>query len=138
MVVASEKYFKNAFDYSILSPQHSNKEETMTSPKNGLNALLRPEDSIVVLIDHQPFQFTNLNSHDPTMIINNTVGLAKAAMVITYQTARLRRKSSSDMKRRARGFARTKMIVAQKSTTTSALRLFGMCAHGHGGVSNLH
>lgn len=28
--------------------------------KTGLEALLRPEDSIVVLIDHQPFQFTNL------------------------------------------------------------------------------
>ena len=27
------------------------------SPKIGLQGLLRPEDSIVVLIDHQPFQF---------------------------------------------------------------------------------
>jgi nicotinamidase-related amidase len=58
----------------------------MTSPKNGLNALLRPEDSILVLIDHQPFQFTNLNSHDPTMIINNTVGLARAAKVFNVPT----------------------------------------------------
>src|SRR5690606_7345756 len=48
-------------------------------PKNGLNALLRPEDSIVVLIDHQPFQFANLHSHDPAAIINNVTGLAKAA-----------------------------------------------------------
>jgi hypothetical protein len=31
--------------------------------KTGLDALLRPEDSILVLIDHQPFQFANLNSH---------------------------------------------------------------------------
>ena len=47
--------------------------------KSGLDALLRPEDSIVVLIDHQPFQFANLNSHEPTMIVNNVIGLAKAS-----------------------------------------------------------
>lgn len=54
--------------------------------KNGLDALLRPEDSILVLIDHQPFQFTNLNSHEPTMIINNVVGLAKGAKVFNVPT----------------------------------------------------
>ena len=47
--------------------------------KAGLSALLRPEDSVVVLIDHQPFQFANLHSHEPTVIVNNVVGLAKAA-----------------------------------------------------------
>src|SRR5258708_34212444 len=47
--------------------------------KTGLNALLAPEESVLVLIDHQPFQFANLNSHEPTMIINNVIGLAKAA-----------------------------------------------------------
>ncbi len=55
-------------------------------PKTGIQGLLRPEDSIVVLIDHQPFQFTNLNSHEPTMIINNVVGLAKAAKVFGVPT----------------------------------------------------
>jgi nicotinamidase-related amidase len=54
--------------------------------KRGLEALLRPEDSIVVLIDHQPYQFTNLNSHEPTMVINNVVGLAKAAKVFKVPT----------------------------------------------------
>ena len=56
------------------------------TPKTGLEGLLRPEDSIVVLIDHQPFQFTNLNSHEPTMIINNVVGLAKAAKAFDVPT----------------------------------------------------
>src|SRR6202171_4812087 len=51
----------------------------MTTAKTGLDALLTPENSVVVLIDHQPFQFANLHSHEPTMIINNVVGLAKAA-----------------------------------------------------------
>src|ERR1700749_4450491 len=45
----------------------------------GLQALLTPENSVLVLIDHQPFQFANLHSHEPTMIVNNVVGLAKAA-----------------------------------------------------------
>ena len=48
-------------------------------PKTGLDALLRPQDSILVLIDHQPFQFSNLHSHEPTLIVNNVIGLAKAA-----------------------------------------------------------
>jgi nicotinamidase-related amidase len=54
--------------------------------KTGLKALLRPEDSILVLIDHQPYQFTNLNSHEPTMIINNVIGLAKTAKVFNVPT----------------------------------------------------
>jgi nicotinamidase-related amidase len=56
------------------------------NPKIGLEGLLRPEDSILVLIDHQPFQFTNLNSHEPTMIINNVIGLAKSAKVFNVPT----------------------------------------------------
>ena len=51
----------------------------MSSSKTGLNALLTPEECVLVLIDHQPFQFANLNSHEPTMVINNVIGLAKAA-----------------------------------------------------------
>ncbi|SEM19016.1 Nicotinamidase-related amidase [Bosea lupini] len=54
--------------------------------KNGLDALLRPEDSFLVLIDHQPYQFANLNSHEPMMIVNNVVGLAKAAKVFNVPT----------------------------------------------------
>jgi nicotinamidase-related amidase len=56
------------------------------NPKIGLEGLLRPEDSILVLIDHQPFQFNNLNSHEPTMIINNMIGLAKSAKVFNVPT----------------------------------------------------
>ena len=55
-------------------------------PKTGLDALLRPEDSFLVLIDHQPYQFANLNSHEPTMIINNVIGLAKGAKVFDVPT----------------------------------------------------
>jgi nicotinamidase-related amidase len=55
-------------------------------PNNGLNALLRPEDSVLVLIDHQPYQLTNLNSHDPQIAVNNAVGLAKVARVFGVPT----------------------------------------------------
>jgi len=57
-----------------------------TSPKNGLNALLTPQDSVLILIDHQPFQFANLHSHEPTMIVNNVIGLAKTAKVFGVPT----------------------------------------------------
>ena len=57
-----------------------------TTPRTGLEALLRPEDSILVLVDHQPYQFANLHSHEPTMIINNVVGLAKTAKVFSVST----------------------------------------------------
>lgn len=56
------------------------------SVKNGLDALLRPEDSVLLLIDHQPFQFANLHSHEPTMVINNVLGLAKGAKAFGVPT----------------------------------------------------
>src|SRR3984885_4007789 len=52
----------------------------------GLQALLTPEESVLILIDHQPFQFANLHSHEPTMIINNVIGLAKSAKVFRVPT----------------------------------------------------
>ncbi|MNL12668.1 Isochorismatase family protein [compost metagenome] len=52
----------------------------------GLDALLTPENSVLLLIDHQPFQFANLHSHEPTMIINNVVALAKTAKAFCIPT----------------------------------------------------
>src|SRR5688572_24881610 len=54
--------------------------------KTGLDALLRPEDSILVLIDHQPYQFANLHSHEPTTIVNNVIALAKGAKAFNVPT----------------------------------------------------
>lgn len=56
------------------------------SNRTGFDALLTPERSVLLLIDHQPFQFSNLHSHDPTLIINNVVGLAKAAKAFNVPT----------------------------------------------------
>lgn len=54
--------------------------------RNGLASLLRPEDSVLVLIDHQPFQLTNLNSHDPHAAVNCATALAKAAKAFNVPT----------------------------------------------------
>ena len=70
----------------ICAIKHLNFKTMSKNPTIGLAGLLRPQDSIVVLIDHQPYQFTNLNSHEPTMIINNVVGLAKTAKVFKVPT----------------------------------------------------
>jgi nicotinamidase-related amidase len=56
------------------------------APKNDLNALLTPGESVLVLIDHQPFQFANLHSHEPTMVVNNVVALAKTAKIFNVPT----------------------------------------------------
>ncbi|MBY5420949.1 hydrolase [Rhizobium johnstonii] len=54
--------------------------------RNGLDSLLRPEDSVLVLIDHQPYQLTNVNSHDPQAVVNNTTALAKVAKAFNVPT----------------------------------------------------
>jgi nicotinamidase-related amidase len=54
--------------------------------RNGLSSLLRPEDSVLVLIDHQPYQLTNLNSHDPHATVNAVTALAKSAKVFNVPT----------------------------------------------------
>ncbi|MDC0721802.1 hydrolase [Nannocystis bainbridge] len=58
----------------------------MSNNKTGLDALLTPDNCVLVLIDHQPFQFANLHSHDPTMIVNNVIGLAKTAKAFKVPT----------------------------------------------------
>jgi nicotinamidase-related amidase len=54
--------------------------------KIGLGALLTPENCVLVLIDHQPFQLANVNSYDPTIVINNVAGLAKTAKAYRVPT----------------------------------------------------
>jgi nicotinamidase-related amidase len=54
--------------------------------RNGLSSLLRPEDSVLVLIDHQAFQLTNVNSHDPQAVVNNVTALAKLAKAFNVPT----------------------------------------------------
>src|ERR1700757_3396392 len=55
-------------------------------PKVGLDALLTPENCAVLLIDHQPSQLANVNSHDPTLVINNVTALARTARAFGVPT----------------------------------------------------
>jgi nicotinamidase-related amidase len=57
-----------------------------TPTKVGLDALLTPENCVVLLIDHQPSQLANVNSHDPTLVINNVTALAKVAKAFDVPT----------------------------------------------------
>ncbi|WP_420139101.1 hydrolase [Sphingomonas sp.] len=54
--------------------------------RNGLASLLRPEDSVLVLIDHQAFQLAGLGSHEPQAVVNNTTALAKLAKAFNVPT----------------------------------------------------
>jgi nicotinamidase-related amidase len=56
------------------------------NPHAGIEALLTPQNSVLLLIDHQPFQFANLHSHEPTLIVNNVAGLAKTAKAFQVPT----------------------------------------------------
>src|SRR4051812_10966923 len=57
-----------------------------SNSKIGLGALLTPDNCALMLIDHQPFQFAGLRSHDTQTVINNVVGLAIAAKVFGVPT----------------------------------------------------
>jgi hypothetical protein len=71
------------------------------NPHAGLEALLAPQDSVLLLIDHQPFQFANLHSHEPTLVVNNVVG------------ARQDRQSVPDTDHPDHGSRRTRRAVDQ-------------------------
>jgi hypothetical protein len=49
----------------------------VTNDKTSLGALFTPEYSVLLLIDHQPFQVSAIQNIDPAQMINNTVALAK-------------------------------------------------------------
>ena len=57
-----------------------------SSTRTGLDALLTPQNSVLILIDHQPFQFANVRNIDPTLVLNNTIGLAKGAKAFGVPT----------------------------------------------------
>lgn len=57
-----------------------------TPARTGLDALLSPSNCTLLLIDHQPFQFSALQSHDPGLVLNNVIGLAKTARLFGVPT----------------------------------------------------
>src|SRR6202043_2225997 len=53
---------------------------------SGVDALLTPEESVLILVDHQAFQFANMHSHEPQLVVGNVVALAKTAKVFGVPT----------------------------------------------------
>ena len=47
--------------------------------QTGLGDLLTPTNCTLLLIDHQPFQFSSVQHHDPCLVMNDVIGLAKTA-----------------------------------------------------------
>ncbi|WP_439681134.1 hydrolase [Embleya sp. MST-111070] len=52
----------------------------------GLDALLTPERSVLLLIDHQGAQFAGMHSMDPNLVVNNVTALAKGAKLFGVPT----------------------------------------------------
>jgi len=57
-----------------------------TNGKTGIDALLTPENCVLILMDHQPFQVSGVQNIDPALMINNVVGLAKSARAFGVPT----------------------------------------------------
>lgn len=57
-----------------------------TSPYTGLEALITPQDSVLLMIDHQGSQFAGLHSHEPGAVVNAAAGLTKAAKLFGVPT----------------------------------------------------
>jgi nicotinamidase-related amidase len=58
----------------------------VTNDKVGLGAMLTPDNCVLLLIDHQPFQVSGVQSIEPSSMINNVVGLAKSAKAFGVPT----------------------------------------------------
>jgi len=54
--------------------------------KIGLDSMLTPDNCVLVLIDHQPFQVSGVKNIDAALMINNVVSLAKAAKAFNVPT----------------------------------------------------
>jgi nicotinamidase-related amidase len=56
------------------------------NPKTGLESMLTPDNCVLVLIDHQPFQVAAVRNIDVALMINNVVSLAKNAKAFNVPT----------------------------------------------------
>ena len=90
----------------------------------GLESLLTPDNCVLLLIDHQPFQFSGLRSHDTQTIINNVVGLAKAAKIFGVIADPVRHSVSPNVHNRAFQSRRIDAVYVPLLVTANQLRDF--------------
>ncbi len=69
-------------------PQEAVADLSKTTPAapKGASDLLTPQNSILLMIDHQPQMAFGVQSHDRAIILNNAIGLTKAAKVFKIPT----------------------------------------------------
>ena len=60
--------------------------KTSQMAKIGLESMLTPDNCVVVLIDHQPFQVAAVRNIDVALMVNNVVALAKYAKAFNVPT----------------------------------------------------
>jgi len=60
--------------------------KTSQMTKIGLDSMLTPDNCVVVLIDHQPFQVAAVKNIDVSLMVNNVVALAKYAKAFNVPT----------------------------------------------------
>jgi nicotinamidase-related amidase len=60
--------------------------KTSQPVKVGLDSMLTPDNCVLMLIDHQPFQVSGVKNIDAALMINNVVALAKAAKAFGVPT----------------------------------------------------
>src|SRR3954462_247733 len=63
------------------SPDPANGSADLSNGRAGGHTLLTPDNCAVVLIDHQPLMAFAVQSIDRQTLVNNVVGLAKAAKI---------------------------------------------------------
>ena len=86
MKLSATRTFWNLIAGVILSISASSAFAQNTTKFNGLGTLLTPDNCVLLLIDHQPFQFGTIGSHNSQTVLNNVTGLAKTAKVFKVPT----------------------------------------------------
>ena len=85
LLLAAPAGAQQAIEQITAGPQTAHQDMRAAAPtaQKGAHELLTAQNSILLLIDHQPQMAFGVQSHDRALILNNTVGLAKGAKVFT-------------------------------------------------------
>ena len=78
--------FRNLFIGVLVAAGMTTSVSGQSTKYNGIGTLLTPDNCILILIDHQPFQFGTLGSAPAQTVLNNVIGLAKTGKVFKVPT----------------------------------------------------
>ena len=86
MKLSLTRRFRHLFAGVLMVISTSFSVSAQSSKYNGLGTLLTPDNCVLILIDHQPFQFATLGSAPSQTVLNNVIGLGKTAKVFKVPT----------------------------------------------------